>query len=81
MENILLGIREEGGGKGHKATLSGDGNAPQVDWKCWLHRCVHLSETQYSAFPGGPVVKNPPATTGDMNLIPVPGRLYVLQIS
>ena len=32
MENILLGIREEGGGKGHKATLSGDGNAPQVDW-------------------------------------------------
>ena len=32
MENILLGIREKGGGRGHKGTLSADGNAPQVDW-------------------------------------------------
>ena len=29
-------------------------------------------------FPGGPVVKNPPANAGDMGLIPGLGRSHVL---
>ena len=28
-------------------------------------------------FPGGPVVKNPPAKAGDMGSIPGPGRLHM----
>ena len=30
-------------------------------------------------FPGDPVVKNPPATAGDMSLIPGPGRFPMLR--
>ena len=30
-------------------------------------------------FPGGPVVKNPPANAGDMGSIPGPGRFHMLQ--
>ena len=30
-------------------------------------------------FPGGPVVKNPPANARDMNLIPGPGRSHMLR--
>jgi len=33
------------------------------------------------AFPGGPVVKNPPANAGDTGLIPDPGRLHMPQSS
>ena len=29
-------------------------------------------------FPGGPVVKNPPASAGDMGSIPGPGRSHIL---
>ena len=32
-------------------------------------------------FPGGPVVKNLPANTGDMSLIPGPVRFHMLQSS
>ena len=28
-------------------------------------------------FPSGPVIKNPPASTGDMGSIPSPGRLHM----
>ena len=34
--------------------------------------------TVFRDFPGGPVVKNPPAKAGDMGLIPGPGRPYML---
>ena len=30
-------------------------------------------------FPGGPVVKNPPANEGDTGSIPGPGRSHMLQ--
>ena len=30
-------------------------------------------------FPGGPLVKNPPANAGDMDLIPGPGKSHMLQ--
>ena len=30
-------------------------------------------------FPGGAVVKNPPANAGDVGLIPGPGRSHMLQ--
>ena len=29
-------------------------------------------------FPGGPMVKNPPAHAGDMNMTPGPGRFHML---
>ena len=32
-------------------------------------------------FPGSPLVKNPPANTGDMGSIPGPGRLGPEQLS
>ena len=34
--------------------------------------------TVFRDFPGSPVVKNPPAKTGDMGLTPGPGRSYML---
>ena len=33
----------------------------------------------FEGFPGGPVVKNPPAVAGDTGLIPGPGRTLMLQ--
>ena len=36
-------------------------------------------KTQGWAFPGGPVVKNPPANAGDTGSIPGQGRSHMLQ--
>ena len=33
----------------------------------------------FEVFPGGPVVKNPPADAEDMDLIPGPGRFHMPQ--
>ena len=33
----------------------------------------------FSGFPGGSVVKNPPASVGDTGSIPGPGRFHMLQ--
>ena len=33
---------------------------------------------QHKDFPGGPVVKNPPANAGDMGSIPGPERFHML---
>ena len=45
---------------------------------CILYVCVytyiHIYIYVYSGFPGGSVVKNPPANAGDMGSIPVLGR-------
>ena len=38
-------------------------------------------KTQYRDFPGGTVVKNPPANARDMGSIPGPGRSHMLQSS
>ena len=38
-----------------------------------------LKEKDFKGFPGGPVVKNLPANTGDTGSIPDPGRSHVLQ--
>ena len=46
------------------------------------HRFVGYSlqiETKMEAFPGSPVVMNPPANAGDMGSIPGPGRFHMLQ--
>jgi len=37
------------------------------------------SEILLQEFPGGPVVKNPPASTGDIGLIPGLGRFHMLR--
>ena len=34
---------------------------------------------EYRDFPGGTVVKNPPANAGDMGSIPGPGRTHMLR--
>ena len=40
-----------------------------------------LNKENYWGFPGGPVVKNPPANAGDMDWIPGPGRSHMPQSS
>ena len=35
-----------------------------------------LKEKDFKGFPGGPVVKNPPANAGDTGSIPAPGRSH-----
>ena len=41
---------------------------------------AHLLFDNFRDFPGGPVVKNPPANTGDMGLISGLGRFHMLQL-
>ena len=36
--------------------------------------CIHTYTHIYICFPGGSVVKNPPASAGDMSLIPGSGK-------
>ena len=36
-------------------------------------------QTSYEGFPGGAMVKNPPANAGDRGLSPGPGRSHMLQ--
>ena len=36
-------------------------------------------EAKMEAFPGSPVVKNPPANAGDRGSLPGPGRFHMLQ--
>ena len=33
----------------------------------------------FKDFPGGPVVRNPPASAGDMGSVPAPGRSHMLR--
>ena len=40
---------------------------------------IKLSEIKYRGFPGGAVVKNPPANAGDMGSSPGLGRCHMLQ--
>ena len=40
---------------------------------------INLLKTIKRDFPGGTVVKNPPANAGDTGSIPGPGRSYMLQ--
>ena len=37
------------------------------------------NQLRLASFPGGSVVKNPPANAGDRGLIPDPGRFHMLQ--
>ena len=43
--------------------------------KVYWTRC----NNSYGGFPGGAVVKNPPASAGDTGSIPGPGRSHMLQ--
>ena len=40
-----------------------------------------LPKNSHTGFPGGPVVKNPSASAGDMGLIPGPRRSHMVQDS
>ena len=42
-----------------------------------LHKGDGKSKEMLGGFPGGPVVKNPPCTARDTNLIPGPGRSHM----
>ena len=44
----------------------------------WQPGLGHILKTDTGGFPGGPGVKNPPANTRDMGLIPGHKRLHVL---
>ena len=44
-----------------------------------INTCNNLDETQGRGFPGGKMVKNPPANAGDMGSSPGPGRSHMLQ--
>ena len=41
-----------------------------MDWELGISRCKQL----HMGFPGGSVVRDPPANPGDTGLIPGPGR-------
>ena len=48
----------------------------------WSHKESDMTgqlSTHIQGFPGGSVVKNPPANAGDMGLIPDLGRFHVLR--
>ena len=45
-----------------------------INAKAWMNLRNILQD-----IPGGPLVKNPPATAGDMSLIPGPGRFPMLR--
>ena len=46
----------------------------------WGGKCLNTKfESEMRDFPGGAVVKNPPANAGDSGSIPGPGRSHMLQ--
>ena len=46
----------------------------------FIFLCIErLSKSNIEDFPGGPLVKNPPANGEDMGLIPGPARFHMLQ--
>ena len=49
--------------------------APRAGLSRWQPFVCSLKSTE--DFPGGPVVKNPPADAGDMGSIPGPGRFHM----
>ena len=50
-----------------------------VKWHHGLKNCWHcLLKPHLLDFPGGPVVKSPPASAGDTGLIPGLGRSHML---
>ena len=45
----------------------------------FLKEQMHQIKTSDWGFPGGAVVKNPPANTGNIGSVPGPGRSHMLQ--
>ena len=52
----------------------GWGTQPSL-WSCFIND--EALKTFRMDFPGGPVVKNPPANAGDMGSIPCPERFHM----
>ena len=50
-----------------------------LTWLIPHWRCFESSQREVRDFAGGPVVKNPPATAGDMGSISGLGRFHLLQ--
>ena len=48
---------------------------------CFSYNKLSASEMHDQGFPGGAVVKNPPANAGDTGSSPGPGRSHMLQSS
>ena len=48
-----------------------------LTWLIPHWRCFENSQREVRDFAGGPVVKNPPATAGDMGSISGPGRFHM----
>ena len=45
--------------------------------KVWIKKGKNTQKTSERGFPGGAVVKNPPANAGDTGLSPGPGRSHM----
>ena len=52
------------------------GNSPQYSVMAYMGK---ESKNRVGGFPGGAVVKNPPANAGDMGSSPGPGRSHMQQ--
>ena len=44
-----------------------------------MKNIIYIFKNLSEGFPGGAVVRNPPANAGDMGLSPGPGRSHMLQ--
>ena len=53
-----------------------DGSSERYGWDC--AQCHLIFKVSHSGFPGGAVVKNPPANAGDTGASPGPGRSHML---
>ena len=80
MENTLLGLREEGVEKDARQLCQVMAVPRRLTGMSVTQVCTPVRNAMLT-LPAGPVVKNPPATTGDTTLIPAAGRLYVRQSS
>ena len=52
---------------------SGDGGGNSQPWSATFVNCLRIKKRE-RGFPGGAVVKNPPANAGDTHSSPGPGR-------
>ena len=60
-------------------SVSSGKNLPVFHESECVNFCSIKNEYCPQGFPGGPVVKNPPADAGDMGLISGPGRCHIPQ--
>ena len=70
-------------GKTPRSNAGGPGSIPGQGTRSRMHAATkssHAASKKFTwGFPGGAVVKNPPASAGDMGSSPGPGRFHMLR--